>query len=364
MKCGIHLNKLSFQVLQAWKLTRNFLKLFVKPVLIIKYAAGSDVISNLLYARPTHRWLCTHRHKKDDECKKSVHGGAYNSGMTARDDGNSGDTTLACSLMKKREKKKGDKCRLVLAIVPNGLGAVEADLIPPYQYLTLTISQVALSPRVECQDHLGAYPLLPARVAEVIMIRHVLQQLRNLLSARFHAQVSPTQLPKTSSFVSKLINSIFPSASSPRPIFARFLSATLGTHKPSLFATARWHIWTARNKTILGEEDYKSWNTVSSICAKVKEFNGIAHLGVSSHFLPQRMEKLIRWIPLGYGWIKVNTDGAVRFGSQSSTSRDYFVMNRENGWVDSLQTWASVTRLWLGGFAANLGLCNMFEAEL
>ncbi|KAK9100985.1 hypothetical protein Scep_024415 [Stephania cephalantha] len=51
--------------------------------------------------------------------------------------------------------------------IPSGQGAVEADLVPPYQYLTLTRSQVALSSRVECQDHLGAYPLLPGIISEL-----------------------------------------------------------------------------------------------------------------------------------------------------------------------------------------------------
>ncbi|KAK9126284.1 hypothetical protein Scep_015130 [Stephania cephalantha] len=45
--------------------------------------------------------------------------------------------------------------------MPNGLGVVKVALVSQYQYLTLTRIQVALSPRVECRDHLDAYPLLP-----------------------------------------------------------------------------------------------------------------------------------------------------------------------------------------------------------
>ncbi|KAK9163164.1 hypothetical protein Syun_004066 [Stephania yunnanensis] len=37
----------------------------------------------------------------------------------------------------------------------NGYGAIEVGLVLPYQYSTLTHSQMVLSPFVECQDHLG-----------------------------------------------------------------------------------------------------------------------------------------------------------------------------------------------------------------
>ncbi|KAK9118742.1 hypothetical protein Scep_016835 [Stephania cephalantha] len=45
-------------------LSRNFYE-----VLRIMYAAGLEVVTNLLLARPARRRLCTHRHKKDSEYK-------------------------------------------------------------------------------------------------------------------------------------------------------------------------------------------------------------------------------------------------------------------------------------------------------
>ncbi|KAK9135471.1 hypothetical protein Syun_014801 [Stephania yunnanensis] len=52
-------------------------------------------------------------------------------------------------------------CSLNELTMLNGLGAVEVDLVPLHQYLTLTRSHVVLSPCVERQDHLGIYTLLP-----------------------------------------------------------------------------------------------------------------------------------------------------------------------------------------------------------
>ncbi|KAK9125609.1 hypothetical protein Scep_014455 [Stephania cephalantha] len=56
-----------------------------------------------------------------------------------------------------------------------GLGTIKADLVPPYQSLKLVCSQVALSPRVKCQDNIGAYPLLSGVISELENIdeRHI-----------------------------------------------------------------------------------------------------------------------------------------------------------------------------------------------
>ncbi|KAK9126187.1 hypothetical protein Scep_015033 [Stephania cephalantha] len=41
-------------------------------MLMQKYVAGSEVVVDLLLAKLARRQLCTHSHKKDDECKKHL----------------------------------------------------------------------------------------------------------------------------------------------------------------------------------------------------------------------------------------------------------------------------------------------------
>jgi ribonuclease HI len=116
----------------------------------------------------------------------------------------------------------------------------------------------------------------------------------------------------------------------------------------NIWATTCYYLWQWRNKTVHDNSFHRPLNPSRVILQYVKDY----HAGITSVIqqdATQRVEAQIRWLRPQQGYLCLNTDGAVKASSYRAGCGGV-IRNSSGGWVC--------------GYAAALGPCSAFVAEL
>ncbi|KAL8143992.1 hypothetical protein V2J09_017024 [Rumex salicifolius] len=111
------------------------------------------------------------------------------------------------------------------------------------------------------------------------------------------------------------------------------------------FAYALWFIWWWRNSWVFRHEEFHG-HRVEMVLSRHREYLRSVEKGRTLQE-PERREVQISWCPPALGWVRLNTDGAVRDGRAAAGG----VIRDSSG-------------TWLGGFTRSIGICSVPAAEL
>ena len=114
-----------------------------------------------------------------------------------------------------------------------------------------------------------------------------------------------------------------------------------GTSWTLVFGTTCWILWRWHNKTLFEDEFLKVTNPIDFICFKVQQFHQIMGTENMVNSIPIEQWRLIGWSVPAKGWVKVNSDDAMKHDSSLATGGG--VLTGENG-------------RWISGFCYSFGL--------
>ncbi|MCH99988.1 ribonuclease H protein, partial [Trifolium medium] len=116
----------------------------------------------------------------------------------------------------------------------------------------------------------------------------------------------------------------------------------------NVWATTCYFLWQWRNKAVHDDTYQRPFHPASQIMQYVQEYHVCATSGVQTE-ASQRVAVQVRWMRPQQGYLSLNTDGAVKNGSQQAGCGGV-IRNGSGNWVC--------------GFAKALGPCSAFVAEL